>query len=371
MAPFIRWPAALFTVLSLSGGGTAAAAVSSCAASAFSASVAFATGDSSQFPRAVVALEASSTSCEVRAVWGKVGATLPPLATAWKAAVTSSDFLSLPRVTPKANTSFAVYVRDAAAASASNDDNQGELVFETSLTVPGTPWPFLEQGQFVQNLTLGSGVAKPSWEMLALDVHSYDSDPPFSGFVVVDGEGDVVWMWNISTPTATSDMGPFPTHCIDQRVVDTSGAPPAFSFLMQSMVSDAPLGLVDASSGELDEVFPYDNDACPAKIITHEARLSGSGDGSNGDAAYAVEVTWGEFEGLAHPQMGDRVVMWTFTEAGDGRLMPATGADFASGPRREKATNSSSSSSSSYEVLYDLFDYFDPVTERGLLSDGK
>ena len=176
------------------------------------------------------------------------------------------------------------------------------------------------------------------------------------------------------------------------------------------VVPDAPLGLVDAATNDLQEVYRYDDGGCAAKIITHEARLTGdttrdttrdttkdtasttqgptgSGGGgggviggggggssnSNGDAAYAIEVTWGEFEGLAHPQMGDAITMWTFSDSNSSSdvLLPATGPAFSDGPHARSSDKAGSSASSSYEVLYNLFDYFDPVTERGLLSDGR
>jgi hypothetical protein len=69
-------------------------------------------------------------------------------------------------------------------------------------------------------------------------------------------------------------------------------------------------------------------------IVTHEARLNPAQSG-----VYSVQESWRKFSELTIPQVGDKVVVW----------------DLQTG---ELAT------------LFDLFDFFDPVTERGYMSNG-
>ena len=306
------------------------------------------------YPRAHVTIDALPSSCECRVIWNKEGSKLGSLATPWRA----STSFTISRLVANSTTQVSVYSRSSSGDIAADD---GTMIFQDTFSVPATQWSFLTDSgsPFVYSLS-----GTPSWELLALDAHSYNSDPAFSGFIVVDAEGDIVWMFNITTQTHTADMGPFPTHCIDQRVLakDDFSEEYEYSFVMQSMIPDTPLGIVDPSSGEILEVLPYDNADCPARIITHEARLE-----ENGNFAYTLQTTWGEFEGLEHPQLGNQISTWTFS-ADEDRLVRGAGLSrtFESGPRRPER---STAEDSSVQVLYDLFDYFDPVTERGMLSD--
>lgn len=94
-------------------------------------------------------------------------------------------------------------------------------------------------------------------------------------------------------------------------------------------VAEEPLSRINPQ-GKLLNSLEYDPSCL---IVTHEARLNSSQSG-----VYSVQETWGEYSELDLPQVGDNVVSW----------------DFQSGE---------------LTVLIDLFDFFDPVTERGYLSN--
>ena len=85
----------------------------------------------------------------------------------------------------------------------------------------------------------------PTWDLIALDVHSQGTagspdTPYFSGFVMIDRDGDIVWLWNTTTLFTDPDLGEAPSRCIDQLDDHT--------FVMQTMVDlNASLRLLSTS----------------------------------------------------------------------------------------------------------------------------
>eukprot|EP00613_Pedinella_sp_CCMP2098_P014240 CAMPEP_0171752948 /NCGR_PEP_ID=MMETSP0991-20121206/42936_1 /TAXON_ID=483369 /ORGANISM="non described non described, Strain CCMP2098" /LENGTH=535 /DNA_ID=CAMNT_0012354461 /DNA_START=242 /DNA_END=1849 /DNA_ORIENTATION=+ len=265
-------------------------------------------------PQVLVSFTAGDTECEARVVYKKLSGA-QQLATPWSP--TTGD-MSVLRLAPGVDYSLDFYSRPVGSA-----DQFGASILNGSFTMPQTAWPWLTSAAgesngegFIVSLT-----GTPSWELFTTEVHATSSAPPFSGFVTVDVEGDIVWFWNLSTPSGTPDFGSFATHSIDQRT--------DHSFAVQSMVADNPLEVV-SPQGEVLKYLAYSGEC---GILTHEGRL-------NGDKTKLLTVrqTWLEVPGLALPQIGNTVAEWDFEGGG------------------------------SWRDLYDLSEFFDPSSERGFLS---
>lgn len=261
---------------------------------------------------AEVFLKSQVEGCEARATFVKVKqSTTSQYATPWSSFEEDGQLiLNVFRLAPRVAYKIQVQVR-----SKGNSTSRAVILTEI-LDMPATLWPFLDSG----NMATVEG--DPTFELLAIDVQAFSQAPVFDGFVIIDRDGDVVWLWNITTTYDSPDEGEFTSHSIDQRPGD-------YNFVMQSMIAERPIGVV-SPFGILIEKLEWDPSCL---IITHEARFN-----SDYTAAYTVKEIWGEFEGLTNPQIGDVVVSY------------------------DVATNSIS------EVV-NLWDHFDPVTERGYLSN--
>lgn len=170
-------------------------------------------------PQAIVRLS-NSAGCESRVSYKKSVSTsnVGTLVTQWS---TSAE-ISVLRLSPGLTYEFAVLSRDVGS------DGNGTVILSTTLSIPASLWPYLTDrfngfSKFVLGLS-----GTPTWDMVALDVSANDADPMFDGFVFVDGDGDIVWLWNITTLPHEPDSGVFPSHCIDQR--------DDYSFVLQTMV---------------------------------------------------------------------------------------------------------------------------------------
>lgn len=170
-------------------------------------------------PQAIVRLS-NSAGCESRISYKKsvTGSIAGTLVTQWS---TSAE-VSVLRLSPGLSYEFEVLSRDVGS-----DDN-GTVIFSTTLSIPGSIWPYLTDRSHGYSNFVVALSGTPTWDMVALDVAALEADPMFDGFVFVDGDGDIVWLWNITTLHHEPDKGSFPSHSIDQR--------DDFSFVLQTMV---------------------------------------------------------------------------------------------------------------------------------------
>jgi hypothetical protein len=150
---------------------------------------------------------------------------------------------------------FEVYGRNVA------DESTETLLLNNTATIPQSAWTYLtgrDSGEgFVHSIT---GI--PTWDLLAYDVDCTLTVPLFVGFVFTDDEGDVVWLWNITTSTnEKDDESGAPAHVIDQY--------DDYSFAVQTMVPDAPLQKL-STKGEVLDTYLFDS-SCG--IVTHESRI--------------------------------------------------------------------------------------------------
>ena len=140
----------------------------------------------------------------------------------------------------------------------------------------------------------------------------------------MDTEGDVVWYANTTTEFG-EDSGNFPTHAIDQL--------PSGNFVFQSMIAGAPLMEISPTG----ELVSYLADPHTCGIVTHEARYNSASDASN-PTVLSTKESVRYVDGLSLPQTGNDIISWN----------------------RDAGT---------YDVMFSTFDFLDPVSDRGYLSD--
>jgi hypothetical protein len=170
-------------------------------------------------PQAIISLS-NAEGCEASVSYLKMNSDskVGTLVTPW---YTSAE-ISVLRLSPGLVYEFVVRSREVGS------DGDGAVISNTTLSIPGRVWPFLtDRVQGVSAFVLALD-GSPTWDMVALDVSATKSDPIFDGFVIVDSDGDIVWLWNITTLHHEPDVGMFPSHSIDQRI--------DFSLVLQTMV---------------------------------------------------------------------------------------------------------------------------------------
>jgi hypothetical protein len=202
-------------------------------------------------PRADVSFSEANGACEARVVFHKLGSQ-QKIATQWHP-VTSD--ISVFRLSPGLSYNVTVSVR---AVDEPGSEERG--ILETAVLMPETAWPWLTGRRLQDPGFVTSMTGTPTWDLFTLDVHAYDAEPSFSGFVTIDSDGDVVWLWNVTSPSGTPDLGNFAAHVIDQL--------PDFSFAVQTMVDDNPLEIV-SPGGSIINSFSFEP---TCGIITHEGR---------------------------------------------------------------------------------------------------
>jgi hypothetical protein len=170
-------------------------------------------------PQAIISLS-NAEGCEASISYKKMnsGSKVGTLVTPW---YTSAE-ISVLRLSPGLVYEFVVRSREVGG------DGGGAVILNTTLSIPGSVWPFLtDRAQGVSAFVVALD-GSPTWDMVALDVSATGSDPMFDGYVIIDSDGDIVWLWNITTLHHELDKGSFPSHCIDQRI--------DFSLVLQTMV---------------------------------------------------------------------------------------------------------------------------------------
>jgi hypothetical protein len=164
----------------------------------------------------------------------------------------------------------------------------------------------------------------PTWNLLVVEAH-YKSQG-FEGFVAIDELGDIVWSYNIKSPTGTPNVGPFPTHSLDKL--------PNGNFAIQTMIADAPLMEI-TPAGELVDYLDFEP---TCGIITHEAKWLEEED--YGHKVLSIMEVVKEFTGLEYPQVGNDIIEWN----------PDT---------------------NDYTTIWSSFEHFDPLVDRGVLSNDR
>ena len=135
-------------------------------------------------PQGLVSFEqVESTSCDARVVYWKTSKGMSSaLSTPWTPLNETVKAISIFRVSPGLEYQFEVYTRVGLAGSDS-------CVLNTTATIPVTAWSYLTGRETGEGFVTSQSGSDSAWDLIALDVHATESEPPFTGFVIIDSDG--------------------------------------------------------------------------------------------------------------------------------------------------------------------------------------